>query len=101
MEEQMSRREMLGLTAATIGGVTALTAGAQAGTGEYQEHAPPEAGASHPEPERPYWEASYSGGPPNVKPLPPGRPGKDYKPVVVPTGYTLPLKVVGGSKSFM
>ena len=100
MEEQMSRRTMLGLTAATMSGVTALTASAQASTGEYQEPAPPEARSAHPEPERPYWEASYSGGPPHAKPLAPGRPGKDYRPVVVPTGYTLPWKVVGGVKVF-
>jgi FtsP/CotA-like multicopper oxidase with cupredoxin domain len=96
MEEQMSRRTMLGLTAATIGAATALTAGA----GEHEEHAPPGAHPPRPEPERPYWEASYSGGPVHVTPLPPGRPGKDYRPVVVPTGYTLPWKVVGGVKVF-
>src|SRR6267142_5886438 len=100
MEEQMPRRKMLGLTAATISGVTALTASARMSTGEYQEPAPPEARSAHPEPERPYWEASYSGGPPNAKPLAPGRPGKDYRPVMVPTGYTLPWKVVGGVKVF-
>src|SRR5262245_36536564 len=100
MEEPMSRRTMLGLTAATIGSVTALTAGVQASTAEHQKHAPPGAGSPRPEPGRPYWEASYSGGPPNVTPLPPGRPGTDYRPVVVPTGYTLPWKVVGGVKVF-
>jgi hypothetical protein len=36
----------------------------------------------------------------DVQPLPPGRPGKDYKPVVVPTGYTLPFKIVDGIKVF-
>ena len=36
----------------------------------------------------------------NVKPLPPGLPGKDYKPVVVPTGQTLPFKIVDGVKVF-
>jgi len=50
--------------------------------------------------ERPYWEPSYSGGPADVKPLPAGRPGIDYQPVVVPTGYTLPFKIVGGVKVF-
>jgi hypothetical protein len=100
MEKQMSRREMLGLSAATIGAVTALTAGAPAGTGEHPGHTPPEAEAPRHQPERPYWEPSYSGGPPHVKPLTPGRPWKDYKPVVVPTGYTLPWKVVGGLKVF-
>ena len=51
MEEQMSRREMFGYSAAAIGGVTALTVGAQAGTDEHQEHSQPEAGSSHPEPD--------------------------------------------------
>ena len=100
MAEQMSRREMLGLSAATIGAMTTLTAGAQAGTGEHPGHAPAEAEAPRSTPERPYWEVSYSGGPPHVKPLTPGRPGKDYKSVVVPMGYTLPWKVVGGVKVF-
>src|SRR5262245_23605974 len=100
MEELMSRRTMLGLTATTIGGVTAFAAGAQEGGGEHEEQAPPKAEAPPPEPERPHWEATYSGGPPNAKPLPPGHPEADYRPVVVPTGYTLPWKVVGGIKVF-
>jgi FtsP/CotA-like multicopper oxidase with cupredoxin domain len=32
--------------------------------------------------------------------LPPGRPGRDYTPVVVPDGSKLPWKVVGGAKVF-
>jgi manganese oxidase len=100
MEEKMSRRRMSGLSAATIGGVTAITAGARAGTGEHPEHPQAAAGAPHGAPERPYWEASSSGGPVDVKPLSPGRPGKEYRPVVVPTGYTLPWKAVGGVKVF-
>ena len=70
MEKQISRRVMLGLATATIGSVAALRAGA----GEQAEHFPPEARSAHLEPERPYWEASYSGGPVHVTPLPPGRP---------------------------
>ena len=50
---------------------------------------------------RPYWEKSYSGGPIDVKPLPPGLPGKDYKPVVVPNGGALPLRSSMASKSFI
>jgi manganese oxidase len=100
MAEKMSRRHMLGLAAATIGGVTALRAGAHAGTTEQPGRSQPAASGEHAGHERPYWEASYSGGPLNVKPLPPGRPGKEYRPVVVPTGYTLPWKVVGGVKVF-
>src|SRR5688572_8567598 len=33
-------------------------------------------------------------------PLPPGEPGRDYTPVVVPNGWTLPYKVVDGVKVF-
>src|SRR5262249_40281933 len=32
--------------------------------------------------------------------LPPGRPHKDYRPVVVPNGYKLPWKIVNGVKVF-
>jgi hypothetical protein len=91
---------MLGLAAATIGGATAWAGGAQNGTTEPLARDQPAAGAPHTQHDRPYWEESYSGGPVNVKPLPPGHPGKDYRPVVVPTGYTLPFKIVGGVKVF-
>ena len=50
--------------------------------------------------DRPYWEKSYSGGPLDVKPLPPVLPGKGYKPVVVPNGAALPFKIVDGVKVF-
>jgi hypothetical protein len=53
-----------------------------------------------PEGNRSHWADSYSGGPVNVKPLRPGLPGKDYRPVVVPTGHTLPFKIVDGVKVF-
>ena len=33
-------------------------------------------------------------------PLPPGEPGKDYTPVIVPNGWTLPYKVVDGVKVY-
>jgi FtsP/CotA-like multicopper oxidase with cupredoxin domain len=46
------------------------------------------------------WEASYSGTPEPAVPLPPGEPGRDYRPVVVPGGATLPFKVVDGVKVF-
>ncbi len=32
--------------------------------------------------------------------LPPGEPGRDYTPVIVPNGWTLPFKVVDGVKVF-
>ena len=49
---------------------------------------------------RPYWQKTYSGGPIDVAPLPPGLPGEHYKPVVVPNGAALPFKVVDGVKVF-
>ena len=33
-------------------------------------------------------------------PLPPGEPGKDYTPAVIPNGWTLPYRVVDGVKVF-
>jgi hypothetical protein len=93
---------MLGLGAATIaGGVVALGKESQAkshggGSMQYQ----PGAGQRKSQGGRPYWEKSYSGGPVDVKPLPPVLPGKGYKPVVVPNGAALPFKIVGGVKVF-
>jgi hypothetical protein len=99
MAKHISRRHMLSLTAAASG-VTVLAGGAYStpsgNTGRYR----PAAGAQSTQNVRPYWEQSYSGGPVNVTPLPPGLPGKDYQPVVVPTGYTLPFKIVDGVKVF-
>jgi len=38
---------------------------------------------------------------PNQQPaFPPGEPGKDYTPVIVPNGWTLPYKIVDGVKVF-
>jgi manganese oxidase len=37
---------------------------------------------------------------PEPKPLPPGEPGRDYTPVVIPNGVALPWKIVGGVKVF-
>ena len=78
MAENMSRRQMFGLTAAAVGGVTAWARQAhRPARPSIQEHYRPcgwlRRDTEH---ERPYWEASYSGGPVDVKPLPPGRPGK-------------------------
>jgi len=46
------------------------------------------------------WEASYSGGSPDVKPQKPGEAGKDYTPVVTPNSVALPFTVVDGVKVF-
>jgi hypothetical protein len=100
MAKKISRRHILSLTAATVGGVAALAGGAQATPTGNPAPYRPAAGSQLTQHNRPYWESTYSGGPVHVKPLPPGLPGKDYKPVVVPTGYTLPFKIVNGVKVF-
>lgn len=46
------------------------------------------------------WDRSYSGGPADAKPLPPGEPGRDYTPVITAGGATLPFRVVDGVKIF-
>src|SRR5215831_1471636 len=96
MFKRISRREMLGLGAASIAGSIALSkergvAGTYGGSGEYQSANPYN---------RSYWEKSYSGGTADATPLAPGLPGKDYKPVVIPNGTVLPFKVVNGVKVF-
>ena len=106
MEEKVankiSRRQILGFGAATIaGGVAVLKKEGQAtthggGFAQYQ----PMAGPPKTQGGRPYWEKSYSGGPIDVKPLPPVLPGKGYKPVVIPNGGSLPFKIVDGVKVF-
>jgi FtsP/CotA-like multicopper oxidase with cupredoxin domain len=102
MSKKISRREMLGIGAATVAGIGLLSNQAHAinhgGSGAAYEpfrgYNPRRGG------DRPYWEKSYSGGPVDVKPLAPVLPGKGYKPVVVPNGRTLPFKVVDGVKVF-
>jgi FtsP/CotA-like multicopper oxidase with cupredoxin domain len=100
MAKNISRRHMLHLTAATVGGVTAMAGGASARTPESPERYRPVAGSPPTQTNRPYWAKTYSGGPVHVQPLPPGLPGKHYKPVVVPTGQTLPFKIVDGVRVF-
>jgi len=101
MDKKLSRRHMLGIGAAALaGGVALLGKQGQAnthmgGTSSYQ----PLAGQPKPA-NRPHWEKSYSGGPIDVKPLPPVLPGKGYKPVAVPNGGALPFKVIDGVKVF-
>ena len=85
MTRKVSRRELLGFSAAALGGVTAWVGAAHAKKpGNYSS-----TGGKRPQQgSRPYWEKSYSGGPIDVKWLPPGLSGKAYKPVVVPSGLT-------------
>jgi manganese oxidase len=100
--KKISRRQMLGLGAATIAGGAALwSKGGHAknhdGSAQYQPTPPRQKTQQG---DRPYWAKSYSGGPINVKPLPPVLPDKGYKPVVVPNGAALTFKVVDGVKVF-
>ena len=87
MDKKISRRQILGIGAATLaGGVALLGKEGEAhthggGSSSYQ----PAPGQTKPV-NRPYWEKSYSGGLVDVKPLPAVLPGKGYRPVVVPNG---------------
>ena len=81
----VTRREVI-VTGAALGG--ALVAATRS------------AGAAQTDTSGRAWERSYSGGPPNQAVLPPGRPGKDYKPTVTPNGAALPWKIVEGVKVY-
>ena len=95
MANGLSRRQLLGIGAGSLAAGVAWTKEGGA-KGQYQPAAvPPKSPGS-----RPYWEKSYSGGPIDVSPLPPGLPGENYKPVIVPNGAALPFKVVDGVKVF-
>ena len=100
MASRLSRRQVLGIGAASFAtGIASPTEGhakGHGGAGRYQLVA----GRPTSEGGRPYWERSYSGGPIDVAPLPPGLPGTHYQPVVVPNGAALPFKVVDGVKVF-
>jgi FtsP/CotA-like multicopper oxidase with cupredoxin domain len=97
---RLSRRQILGIGAASIAGGVAWPADGRAtthgGSTRYQPKASPEPSDGS----RPYWEKTYSGGPVEVAPLPPGLPGEHYRPVVVPNGAALPFRVVDGVKVF-
>ena len=78
-----------------------LTAGAVVAGSAGAFHGLPQARAQESAPPDPHvWENTYSGGPIDRPALPPGEPGKDYTPVVVPNGATLPFKIVDGIKVF-
>ena len=101
MAKKISRRQILGIGAATIAGSVAFlgkdSQGKTHGGGSSSYQPSPGQQKSG---NRQYWEKSYSGGPMDVKPLPPLVAGKGYKPVVVPNGGALPFKVVDGVKVF-
>jgi FtsP/CotA-like multicopper oxidase with cupredoxin domain len=103
MSNKLSRRQVLGIGAAALAAGITLPrkqthatdhGGSGAAYQPFRGYNPPRGGS------RPYWEKSYSGGPLDVKPLPPVLPGRGYKPVVVPNGAALPFKIVDGVKAF-
>jgi FtsP/CotA-like multicopper oxidase with cupredoxin domain len=102
MSDKISRRQMLGVGAATLAGLTLASRQVYAinhgGSGTayqpFRGYNPPKGG------NRPYWEKTYSGGPVDVKPLAPVLPRRGYKPVVVPNGAALPFKIIDGVKVF-
>ena len=100
MTTRLSRRQILGIGAASLAGGVARPADGRAtmhgGSTHYQPAASPATSGGG----RTYWEKKYSGGPIDVAPLPPGLPGQHYLPVVVPNGAALPFKVVDGVKVF-
>jgi manganese oxidase len=98
MADRISRRQILGFGAAAIVGSVGLNA--RQGKAATPEYGAGSASAKTPHQRRLYWEKSYSGGPVDVKPLSPGLPGNDYKPVVIPNGATLPFKIVDSVKVF-
>lgn len=81
-----TRREFLGAGAAVAGGAAALLASRTA--------------AAQAQPVYHQWEKAYSGGGIDRPALSPGLPGRDYTPVVVPSGGSLPWKIVDGAKVF-
>ena len=99
MAKKLTRRHLLGLTVAAVGGVTAVATGASPGTTADSQPDRPSADSPRTYHDRPYWEASYSGGPVDVKPLPPGRPGKDYTARRGPDGLHAPVEDRGWGES--
>ncbi len=82
----MKRREMMQLGAGVAGGAVLLRAAT--------------ASASQVDAQNRGWERRYSGADVSDQWLPPGLPGKDYTPVVVPGGATAKWKIVDGVKVF-
>ena len=94
-DSKLSRRQLLGATAAAV--LTgAATAGAQQGQQGHQ-------GMKMPMPAAPK-EAAPPATPPvagaSMRSVAAGMPGRDYTPVITPNGTTLPFRVVNGVKVF-
>src|SRR5262245_32456 len=95
MAKKLARRQVLGIGAGTLAAGVVWNSEARATTRYQPTHAP-----ARPSGDRPYWQKTYSGGPIDVAPLPPGFPGEHYRPVIVPNGAALPFKIVDGVKVF-
>ena len=95
--DTLSRRKMIVTGAATLTGGAVLLGAPGTNTRQQGERrgVPPREN-SDPQDRPP---ARDAGGDADA-PLPPGEPGRDYTPVVVPSGMTLPYKVVDGVKVF-
>ena len=100
-DQEMTRRKMMVSGAAALaGGVVLLGGGLAVG-----QVVPPAARDGNKEQDKKEFDLkeknlSRNNSPQPQTPLPPGEPGKDYTPVVVPNGWTLPYKVVDGVKVF-
>ncbi len=89
----VSRREMMRRSAILLSGSAALHAGALAA------QPPQHAGHTMPTPTRVPREPALGSTSPS-RGMRPGRPGRDYTPVITPNGTTLPFKLVDGVKVF-
>jgi FtsP/CotA-like multicopper oxidase with cupredoxin domain len=99
---ELSRREVLGVGAlggAMFLGARAIAQPAHDAPPHDTPAAPPSSGTTHADDGRAdQTRVNVPGGPHDQ--LAPGEPGRDYTPVVVPNGWTLPYKVVEGVKVF-
>jgi FtsP/CotA-like multicopper oxidase with cupredoxin domain len=91
----MTRRQAIGT--GVLAGGAALLAGRAMGRPQHAHPQPPQ-----PESDFKFDQANPARGnaPPGQQHLPPGEPGRDYTPVVVPNGWTLPYALRDGVKVF-
>jgi FtsP/CotA-like multicopper oxidase with cupredoxin domain len=97
LDEEISRRTMIGAAASTGGAILLGTAAAaRARVPQVHEH-----GQSH-EQEKTAVQPAEPESVRATKPsgLPPGEAGRDYTPIITPNGSTLPWKLVNGVKVF-
>lgn len=97
----LTRRDVL--TTSALAGGAMLLAGRSSAQPPQPETTPPRQ-SEPPQPEKDFKFKEDNPARENVpsghEHFPPGEPGKDYMPVVVPNGWTLPYKIVDGVKVF-